>query len=228
LAKVSLNTEQFIWIGISSITGFLAVNSFSAGLEIKTSLGYDFVSQEYFLDSAATDSALSTWLLKTDYLDDFKGRIALDYLPFADRRLELQSSYEQSSELFRLRFNSDWRPKLGKARFGFNTEIERRGRHKGTGEFGDSYLLGYTRASLTLPVSENTNTRFQMVGEAVRFDSVSAFSYNYFRFGPKIGINWTFDGFSFLDASAFFMTRGCRIRQNLTILISESTALFWV
>jgi len=202
-----LNTRRVSWIGVLGITGLVASNSFSSSLELKTSLGYDFVSQEYFLDSVTTDSALSTWLLKTDYLDDFKGRIALNFLPFIDRRLELQSSYEQSRELYRLRFNSNWRPRFGKTRFDMSTELERRDRHNGTNEFGDSYVFGYTRAALTIPVSEEMSTRIQMVGEFVNFDSAATYNYNYYRLGPKIGITRTFEGFSFLDANIFFTNR---------------------
>ncbi len=185
----------------------MAGNSFSSNLELRTSLGYDFVSQEYFLDSATTDSTLSVWLLKNNYLDDFKGRISLLYHPFNDRRLELQPSFEQSSELYRLRFNSNWRPKIGKSRLDISSEMERRGRHRGTSEFGDSYLLGYSRASLTVPVSERVSTKFQLMADMVSFDSAAAYNYTYYRIGPKIGIVSSFEGFSFLDANLFFITR---------------------
>lgn len=170
-------------------------------------MGYDFVSQEYFLDSAATDTTLTIWLLKSNYLDDLKGRVALNYFPFLDRRMEIQSSYEQSSELYRLRFNGNWRPKLGKARLDLNSEIERRDRYKGVEEFGDSYILGYSRAALTVPLSEKTSAKFQMLGELVSFDSAATYNYNYYRVGPKIGISRSLEGFSFLDANVFFTTR---------------------
>lgn len=202
-----MNFRRDIWIWVLGITGLWAGNSFSANLEMRTSLGYDFISQNYFLDSVTSDTSLSVWLLKNNYLDDFKGRVALSYLPFDDRRLEFQSSYEQSSELFRARFLSDWKQDMGNSRFDLNSEFEWRNRYKGTEEFGDSYIYGYTRAGLSVPVTENVNGRFQMLGEFVTFDSISAYNYNYYRFGPKIGITRVFEGFSFLDANLFFVTR---------------------
>ncbi|MGH8016266.1 MAG: hypothetical protein ACREBV_08760, partial [Candidatus Zixiibacteriota bacterium] len=200
-------TRRVFWMWIWGVTGILAGDSFCSNLDLKTSLGYDFVSQEYFLDSVVTDTTLSIWLLESSYLDDFKGRLALNYFPFDDRRLELESSYEQSSELYRFRFQSDWRPKIGKSRLDLNSELERRGRHKGTSDFGDEYFFAYTRAALTKPISDKTSLKFQMFGEMVSFDSSGDFNYNYYRTGPKVGLSKTFEGFSFLDANLFLMTR---------------------
>lgn len=200
-------TKRKIWIWALGICGLLAGDSFCSDLRLRTSLGYDFISQEYFLDSVTSDTTLSTWLLKTNYLDDFKGRVSLSYLPFDDRRLELQSSYEQSNELFRAKFTSEWRPRFGETRLDINSEFEWRDRYKGTEDFGDSYIFGYTRAAMTLPLSEKINGKLQMLGEFVKFDSISAYNYNYYRLGPKLGITRIFEGFSFLDANLFFVTR---------------------
>jgi len=202
-----LSPRRKIWTWVLGVTGLLAGNSFSSNLEIRASLGYDFVSQEYFLDSVITDTTLSIWQLESSYLDDFKGRLAIHYRPFDDRRLELQTSYEQSSELYRFRSQSDWHPRFGNSRFDLSTEIERRGRHRGENEFGDSYYFGYTRAALTTSVSEKTNLKFQLSGEFVSFDSAADFNYNYYRLGPKFGISRIFEGFSFLDANFYFVSR---------------------
>jgi hypothetical protein len=176
-------------------------------LEIKTSIGYDLVSQEYFLDSITTDTTLSSWLLESNYLDDFKGKVALSFFPYDSRKLELGSSYEQSAELYRFRFNSQWRPRIGDSKLDLITEFERRGRQKGATQFGDSYLFGHSRAALVTPLSDNSNLKFQLIGEFVSFDSTAEFNYNYYRVGPKIGLSRVFEGFSFLDANLFFMTR---------------------
>lgn len=200
-------TRHSIRTWVLGAAGLLAGNLSSSSLELKTSVGYDFVSQEYFLDSVTTDTTLTVWLLESNYLDDFKGRISLSYFPHEDRRLEFQSSYEQSSELYRMKFYTDWRPKIGKSGLDFKTEIERRGRQKGQTVFGDSYVFGYSRAAFITPVSEKTKLRFQVLGEFVNFDSSGEFSYDYYRVGPRIGINHVFGGFSFLDANIFLNTR---------------------
>jgi hypothetical protein len=179
----------------------------ASDFEIRTSLGYDFISSEYFLDSVASDSALTIWQLKTDYLDEFRGRVSFYYSPGNQKRFELQSSYEQSSELFRLRLLSDWRPDFGKNKVGINTELEWRDRYKGVSEFGDSYLFGYSRGLMKIPLSDNLISKIQFIGEFVDFDSTSEFNYNYYRFGPKIGLVKSFEGFSFLDANFFLVSR---------------------
>ena len=59
-------------------------NTIEAGtLDLKAGIGYDFISQEFFLDSisrSGTDSL--DFALKTDYLDDIKGRVQLTWSPF--------------------------------------------------------------------------------------------------------------------------------------------------
>ena len=131
----------------------------ASDFEIQTSLGYDFISQEYFLDSVTTDSTLSLWQLKTDYLDELRGRISFRYWSGEQRELELQSSYEQSNGIFRIKLFTDWRPKLGNNKLGITTELERRDRYKGISLFGDSYLFGYTRAFIKIPVSEKVTSK---------------------------------------------------------------------
>ena len=182
-------------------------NSEASDFEIKTSLGYDFISQEYFLDSVTTDSSLSLWQLKTDYLDDLRGRLSFRYWSGDQRELELQSSYEQSNELFRIRLFADWRPKLGNNRLGITTELERRDRYKGVSLFGDSYLFGYSRAFIKIPVSAKVTSKIQFMSEFVRFDTTSEFSFDYYRFGPKIGLTRSFESFSFLDVNLFLVAR---------------------
>ena len=179
----------------------------ASNFEIKTSLGYDFISQEYFLDSVSTDSSLSLWQLKTDYLDELRGRLSFRYWSGEQRELELQSSYEQSDGIFRIRFFSDWRPRLGKNKLGITAELERRDRYKGVSQFGDSYLFGYTKAFIKIPVSAKVTSKIQFMSEFVRFDSTSEFSFDYYRFGPKIGLTKSFESFSFLDVNLFLVAR---------------------
>jgi hypothetical protein len=48
----------------------------------KAGLGYEFISQEFFLDSLAeigADSLATITSLKTTYLDDIRGQLSLTY-----------------------------------------------------------------------------------------------------------------------------------------------------
>ena len=99
----------------------------AADLRLKAGIGYDFLSQEFFLDSAAisgVDSFYTAWNLKTNYLDDIKGTLSLSYTPFSDRRVYLQTSYEQTNDYLRTRFLSDTRLKFSTSRLDFNNELE--------------------------------------------------------------------------------------------------------
>jgi hypothetical protein len=89
-----------------------AVGADTTGLDFRAGLGYDFISQRYFLDSligTATDTFLQQWALNTEYVNDFKGILDLRYKPSGSRGPELRARYEQTSELTRARFTGSWR-----------------------------------------------------------------------------------------------------------------------
>ncbi len=182
----------------------------AAGFYYKAGIGYDFISQEYFLDSvtqAAADSVLTEWSLKTNYLDDVKGFLSLGVSPFADGKLRLTSKYEQTSDFFRLKFLGNSRTKLGSSRLDLRAEVDWRKRHTGAAGFGDSYVFGYSRTKLSVPLTLDIKSIFQLRGEFVEFDSVSETSYNFYRVGGKVGLEKIFENFSFADLKLSFLTR---------------------
>jgi len=182
----------------------------AAGFYYKAGIGYDFISQEYFLDSAsqaAADSLLTEWSLKTNYLDDVKGFLSLGVSPLADGALRLTSKYEQTSDFFRLKFLGDSRTKIGSSRLDVIAEVDWRKRHNGSAGFGDSYVFGYSRTKLSLPLSVDVKGIVQLNGEFVDFDSVSETSYNFYRIGGKVGLEKIFENFSFADLKLSFLTR---------------------
>jgi hypothetical protein len=192
------------------LTGGLCKSLQAAGLNFRVGVGYDFLSQQYFLDSASLggpDSLLTDWALKTNYLDDVKGQFALTFNPYNDRRLELQSSYEQTPEFMRMRFGGDLRSKFGATKLDFNSELEWRDRYRDSSDFGDSYLSGYFKTRLSTPVSVSTTAKFQIQTDGVNFRSPSDFSYNYYRLGGKAALTKSYENFSFADVRLFVMTR---------------------
>ena len=63
------------------VAGIVRADS-SGVFNIRTGVGYDFISQEYFSDSARYafgDSTLKSALLIKDFLDDKKGFVFLKY-----------------------------------------------------------------------------------------------------------------------------------------------------
>lgn len=182
----------------------------AAGFYYKAGIGYDFISQEYFLDSAsqaAADSVLTEWSLKTNYLDDFKGFLSLGVSPFGDDRLQLTSKYEQTPDFLRLKFLGNSRTKLGSSRLDLKAELDWKNRHNGTAEFGDSYIFGYSRAKLGVPLNPDLKGIFELRGEFVEFDSASETSYNFYRAGGRVGLEKIYENFSFADLKFSFLTR---------------------
>lgn len=167
----------------------------------KAGLGYEFISQEFFLDSLAqsgVDSLATITSLKTTYLDDIRGQLSFLYTSPGDRRLELGTTLEQTPDIFRLRFTSGFRPELGKLKIDWAGELDWRRAVGDSVAEGDSYVLGYGKARFMLPISGSTSLWWQLRSEIIRFDSVGDYSYDHNRFGGKLGLAW-----SMADLSSF-------------------------
>jgi len=215
----------------------VAIILFSSGVtasdkvKITAGVGYDFLSQEFFLDSAGLageDSALIGLQLKNEYLDDIKGIVSLSLLPYGDRRLELRSSYEQTPDYIRAKFLSDLRVKLGSSRLAVSNELERKYRYSGSASFADSYVTGYSRTKFTTPLSASISSYFQFRGDLIAFDSTSEFSYNYYRLEGEIGLSKSFENFSFADFNFFVQHREVPDSLDLNYLVSGGEASAFV
>ncbi len=171
----------------------------ASGLSVQAGLGYDLLSQEYFLDSATAagpDSLIVNWALTTDYLDDLKGQLWLTYSPLADGSLELRGRYDQTAEFVRVRLGGDLSTNWQQRRLQLFGEVELKDRYHGESEFGDSYLRGYARGKLSQPLSQSLKLSLQLKTDGVQFASASTYSYNHFRLGGDISLQKLFGGFS--------------------------------
>jgi hypothetical protein len=145
--------------------------------------------------------------LKTTYLDDFKGQLSLTYVPFADYRLEVRSTFEQTEDQYRVRSYANHRAKLGSLGLDWNIELDR-----GDGSFDAAgvdlgYLWGYGRARLSLPLSPQTSVWARLKSDLVRFDSAREGASNYVRLGGQLGIQKYFDNFSSMSGNLFYVAR---------------------
>ncbi len=176
----------------------------AADLSLRAGLGYDFLSQQYFLDSVyydGADSTLTEWALKSTYLDDVKGQVTAFIHPLADRSLELQTSLEQTADYLRLKLISNWDLRPGRMRLDIDNEFEWRNRFDPTSQFGDSYLFGYSRVKAAYPTSKSVSLISQARFEGVDFRSGLSTSFDYVRLGGKLGLEKSFPDFSFADFS---------------------------
>lgn len=174
--------------------------SFRAGL------GYDFISQEFFLDSLTPigqDSLDAQLAQTTNYLDDLKLFLIAAWAPLSNRRWQLRFQPEVTSDFIRTRLYSDNRLAFNEHYLQVNTEIDWRQRYEDAVRAGDNYLYGSLRARMNWALSDQLSHFWQVRGSVVHFDSTADFTYNHGRLQADIGLSRTFDNFSSLTGLAF-------------------------
>jgi len=177
---------------------------------VKAGLGYEYLNQEYFLDSLSTtieDTLATVTALSTTYLDDLKGQLVLSFRPLHDRRLELRSSYEQTPHQLRLKFITDYHPRLGRGKVDGTFELNLRHALDDSVAAGEEYLYGYTRTKYMLPIWEHASLFWVLRGEFVDFDSSGSYAFDHYRGGGSFGLRRDLGLMSSLDISAFFIGR---------------------
>lgn len=199
----------------------------SGDFSFKLGLGYDFVSQEYFLSSSRYDTSfapdpdglLTATLLKKDYLDDKKGLVYFKYDSKAEGRFILEAGWEQTPDLFRA---------LGWAHFSlgsygnrletdFNLEVKERCR--GAAEAGEELSVFEGEVDYRRRFSESAESKFRLFGERVAFDSTGLLVYDYSRVGGEVGISINTTDFSTLYVSTHIEKRNvpdsCQLDYSL-------------
>lgn len=186
------------------LVAFSVIESEAGSFRFRAGIGYEFVSQEFFLDSiVARDSLTPATALNTTYLDDYKGLIGVVYRSSKYGRLELGSSIEQTPELLRLKLYGRGNSQFGSNRLSWNAGFDRRDRYKNAEEVGDSYYSGSGLLRLTLPLSRSMSLKPRVKGGFLRFDSTGNFSQNQFYGGSRIGLSFRLPGYSFLEGSLY-------------------------
>ncbi|MFH1687899.1 MAG: hypothetical protein ABIJ61_08960 [bacterium] len=188
---------------------------------MRAGLGYELLSQEYFLDSAAvtdTDSTLTNWSLTTNYLDELKGQLTVRYVAPNSRRFETGLNYEQTKEFIRGRLDIRHRLELGSHQLEWQGELEARQRYRGEAAFGDSYLQGWARTKWTMPLSSTLDWQTFAKLNAVRFKDPADYNYNHRRLTLRSGLQKIFDNFSMADAAVYVTQRQVPDSSSLNYL----------
>lgn len=187
------------------MAGGLGQSPEAAGLSVKAGIGYEFLSQRYFLDSAVLagpDSALASWSLESTYLDDLKGEILTSWCPLANKEtLQFGTSLEQTVDFLRIKATGSMRLRPGRGRLDINSHLEWRNRFGKTRTFGDSYVLGYSRAKIGVPINGSLLGFTRLKAESVNFTGAESNAYDYFRMGVNLGIEKAFSNFSIVEFS---------------------------
>lgn len=191
----------------------------SAAFSFRAGVGYDFLSQRYFLDSvvgSASDTFFQQWALTTDYLNDFKGILDFRYRPSGARGPEVRALYEQTPELLRARLSGAWTKPLKSASWQSRAELDWRDRVSGTSRTGDDYLLGSAESGIRLPFGEHWAARSKLSGEIVNFRGATAYSYDYYRVTGRIGFERSLGMLSAFSLDGFVSTRQVTDSQPLS------------
>nr|MBN2277670.1 hypothetical protein [candidate division Zixibacteria bacterium] len=177
----------------------------SGDLGIRTGLGYDFVSQEYFYSSSRYDTALipnpdetDNILLRKDYLDDVKGLIYLKYNPNGEGRYVVETGWEQSPETFRARGYGHAALGSTDNRWDADFNFDIRNQYRGTADPGEDLMVFGGKLKYRKSLSQTLLTHLKAYGEKVAFDSVGELVYNYSRFGAEIGLDFLSAGYNSL------------------------------
>ncbi|RKX24835.1 MAG: hypothetical protein DRP47_10765, partial [Candidatus Zixiibacteriota bacterium] len=213
-------------IGIGGLDHYVR----AADISFETGIGYDYMSQTFFLDSVAFDGAdttLTSWQFRSTYLNDLKYRLGMSWTPFAPRFLEIRSSYEQSAEYLRLKLAGDFRHKSGRTGIDASGELEWRDHSGDDSEFGDSYLLAYFRTRLKRELTPSMTAVMQLRTEKVDFQLKTDNCYDYYRLGAKVGVEKTYDNFSFAGLNLFLSTRRVPDSSSLTYMTAGIEGSFF-
>ncbi len=184
----------------------------SGGFNLRAGVGYDYISQEYFLETDSAylnpDTSLKSALLKKDYLNNKKGFLFLGYIsnPKIDGKFNqiYEVGWEQTEELFRILASGRVGKKWQKSQLEGNFRLELKENYKSTADPGEELTILNGYLDYRYQLSNMTNLRSRIYGERVIFDTVESYIYNYSRYGIELGFGlFTHDLNSISVTSAF-------------------------
>ena len=202
-----------------SLSAFFSADAASRdGLTFKAGVGYDYLSQKYFVDSfnvSGPDSLLTRWELTSEYLNDFKARLDLTFRKSGASSLELRSLYEQTHHLIKLKLNSDWRKETAFGDLRWRSQFDWRDQYSSNGNDLGSYLSGSTVGRIRKPLGNSSKLVAQLQADITDFYGETNSGYDHYRIGGKAGIDQEFGLLTIASVYGFFMTRQVVDSQTL-------------
>jgi len=176
----------------------------------RVGVGYDFLSQQYSLDSLISlegDSLAAMTALKTTYLDDLKASFQMTYTPGDQPGLELGAGLEQTRDASRFRVYGSGNPTFGRTRLTWNSDLEWRRAVDGGAAAGESFVTGRARGRLSVPARTSLTWFADLDADFVAFDVTDRYTRSYQRAGLKAGITREFGLMSSVRLAAFTALR---------------------
>jgi len=169
-----IRSTAFIWLALFAPVGAVAGDTFSPGatrkIQFSTGTSYNYISQSYYQTIADTALDLGS-SLNQEYLNQPVVFLKMTTTPFGDRRLQLESYLEQSTDYFRGRFNSDVSLRSATERFTFSSSLELRRRTQGQVQIGDDYITGRARMKWSHAISKRVQPFVSVTGEFNTLDN---------------------------------------------------------
>ncbi|MCP4704886.1 MAG: hypothetical protein GY865_09775 [candidate division Zixibacteria bacterium] len=205
----------YLALSLYIINAGVVIADSSGGFDLRAGIGYDYISQEYFLESEDTyldpDSSLKSALLKKDYLDDKKGFFYLGYSSDSENSKNIDQNYEigweQTGELFRILGTARIGKTLHKSQFVGNFRLELKENYKGTADPGEELVILNSNFDYRYRLSNMVDLRSKIYSESVRFDTVESYIYNYSRYGIELGFNYFTPNFNSISFNSAFEIR---------------------
>ena len=165
-------------------------------LELRVGIGYDFITQEYFLDSTlySPEPGLTSAMLKKEYLDDKKGLIHLRYKPPGKSKLILETGWEQTPDLYRALGRGFWGLTSPRQSLEADFNFEAKQRCHGAAEAGEELAMLDGNLKYRQKLGERLETELRVSGESVSFDSTGGVVFDYSRVAAEMGLEYLTEG----------------------------------
>jgi hypothetical protein len=194
-----------IWISLAG-----ASMAGSSPFSFKAGVGYDYLSQRYFLDSmniSGADSVLTQFALTSEYLNDFKGMLELAYRYRSRNQFDLSANLEQTKDITRLKLTSSWQAFSKVVDLRWRNQVDWRNQSADSGASLGSYVSGSSNLKLRKAIGSGNSVWGQMQAEGTDFIGDAEQGYDYYRLSGKLGLEHHFGLFSTASINGFLVDR---------------------
>lgn len=176
----------------------------------KAGIGYDYLSQRYFLDSLAVsgpDTVLTRFALTSEYLNDLKGSMELAYRYVGANKFDLATRLDQTQDITRVKVTSNWQALAGRFSLRWRNQVDWRHQFEDGNSSLGSYLTALSNLKVRRPIAGSTTLWGQAQGERTDFYGDIGTGYDFYRIWGKLGLEQSFGYTTILSMNGFATDR---------------------
>lgn len=176
----------------------------------KAGIGYDYLSQRYFLDSLAVsgpDTVLTSFALTSEYLNDLKGSMELAYRYVGTNKFDLATRLDQTQDITRVKVTSNWQALASRFALRWRNQVDWRHQFDDSSSTLGSYVTALSNLKVRRPVTGSTTLWGQAQGELTDFYGDIGTGYDFYRVWGKLGLEKAFGYSSLLSMNGFISDR---------------------